>query len=189
MKNIAVFCSSSDVLNEKMYQQADALGRWIGQTQRNLIYGGSNLGLMKAVSRGMWMEINSQKSSTQKSEIIGVVPEILIQNKKVSPYNTRQITCKDLTERKMIMMRESDVFIAMPGSIGTLDEVFSVMAQHIIGIDKKKVIFWNIDGFWDKLFELFDSLRSTGVVYKPIESLYLKANTLEEVISFCNDKN
>lgn len=82
-------------------------------------------------------------------------------------------------------MRESDIFIAMPGSIGTLDEAFTVMAQHTIGIEKKMVVFWNLNGFWEPLFTFFNALKATGVMNNPLEHTYYKADTLEDIIRIC----
>lgn len=175
--NIAVYCSSSQELDKKIYQQAEELGKWIGENGHTLVYGGCYLGLMESVSDGV--------KKTGKGKVIGVVPQILIDRNKVSKNIDDMILCKDLSERKMIMMEKSDVFIAMPGSVGTFDEAFSVMAQHSIGIDNKMVIFWNIDGFWNGLFSFFDSIKNTGVAYKPLEALYYKAETIEEIADIC----
>lgn len=177
MKKIAVYCSSSETLDKFYYEQAEKLGKWIGENGHTLVYGGCSLGLMEAVSNGV--------KATGKGHITGVVPKILIEREKVSQNPDNIIYCDDLTERKRIMMEESDIFIAMPGSIGTLDEAFSVMAQHIIGIDKKMIIFWNLKGFWNGLFDFFETLKPTGVVNKSIEALYLKADTLEEIEELC----
>lgn len=170
---IAVYCSSSDALDSLYYQQAEELGKWIGMNCHTLVYGGARCGLMEAVAKGVRMSGNGN--------VIGIVPHILAEKNLVSSLPDNIIWCNDLTERKQIMMQESDIFIAMPGSIGTLDEAFSVMAQHIIGIDSKMVIFWNIKGFWNQLFAFFESIKQTGVVNKSIEALYYKADTLEEI--------
>lgn len=173
---IAVYCSSSDNLDPLYYQQTEELGKWIGSCNHTLVYGGASCGLMEAVAKGV--------RKAGKGNIVGIVPHILADRNLVSSLPDTIIWCNDLTERKQIMMQESDIFIAMPGSIGTLDEAFSVMAQHIIGIDRKMVIFWNINGFWNQLFAFFESIKPTGVVNKSIEALYHRADTLEEIKSF-----
>ena len=70
----------------------------------------------------------------------------------------------------------------MPGSVGTLDEVFTVLAANTIGIHSKKVLFWNINGFWDELFQLFWALKKKNVINKPLEDYVLVADTFDEVI-------
>ena len=78
--------------------------------------------------------------------------------------------------------------IALPGSVGTLDEAFSVIGETSIGLSTKKVIFWNINGFWDGLFNMLDDMKATGVQNKPIDSYLLKANSLDEVIELINNQ-
>lgn len=175
--NIAVYCSSSDQLSSEYYHQAEQLGEWIAENNHTLVYGGSRLGLMESVARGVKMT---------GGHIIGVLPYIIKERNLVSQYIDETIFCEDLTERKKIMMEKSEIFIVMPGSIGTLDEAFSVMAQHIIGINSKMVIFWNINGFWNELFKFFDSLKNTGVIYKPIHTLYYKADSIDEIEKIIN---
>ena len=175
--NIAVYCSSSSILDSVYYHQAEELGKWIGCEGHTLVYGGCKLGLMESVSDGV--------KRAKNGKVIGVVPKILIELDRVSKNSDEIIYCDDLTERKKIMMERSDIFIAMPGSVGTLDEAFSVIAQHSIGIDNKMVIFWNINGFWDGLFSFFESLKTTGVAYKPLENFYYKADSLEDIKKIC----
>ena len=175
--NIAVYCASSGSLAPCFYEQAESLGKWIGGQGHTLVYGGCSLGLMESVSKGV--------KATGKGWVIGVAPHILQERGLVSANIDEIVFCDDLTERKRIMMEKSDIFIAMPGSIGTLDEAFSVMAQHVIGIDGKMVIFWNLNGFWEPLFRFFDELGMTGVLRQPMENLYHKAETLKDIIAIC----
>ena len=70
----------------------------------------------------------------------------------------------------------------MPGSVGTLDEVFTVLAANTIGIHSKRVLFWNIDGFWDELFQMFRALERRNVINKPLSDYVLVANTFDELI-------
>ncbi len=175
--NIAVYCASSNDLAPYFYEQAEALGRWIGHQGHTLVYGGCSLGLMESVSKGV--------KDAGGGRVVGVAPHILQDRGLVSRNIDDIVFCDDLTERKRIMMQRSDIFIAMPGSIGTLDEAFSVMAQHVIGIDMKMVVFWNLNGFWEPLFKFFEELGKTGVLRQPMENLYHKADTLEDIIRIC----
>ena len=78
--------------------------------------------------------------------------------------------------------------IALPGSVGTLDEAFSVIGETSIGLSTKKVIFWNINGFWNGLFKMLDDMKVAGVQNKPIDAYLLKANSLDEVIEQINNQ-
>lgn len=88
----------------------------------------------------------------------------------------------------MFLENESEVIIVLPGSIGTLDEMFTVMASNTIGIHNKKVILWNINGFWDGLLQFFNGLLEKNVVNKPFEDMIVCVNTFEEVIEAINNQ-
>lgn len=171
---IGVFCSSSDKLPQEYYEQAEQFGQWIGANGHTLVYGGSRCGLMEALARGV--------RETGSLNVIGVVPKILIDRNMVSEQVGIKIPTENLTDRKAWMMKLSDVFVAMPGSVGTLDEAFSVIGEASIGISTKRVVFWNINGFWNSLFSMLKDMEHTGVVNKPLDKYMSEASTLEELI-------
>lgn len=171
---IGVFCSSSNRLAASYYEAASRLGIWIGENGHTLVYGGANCGLMEATAKA---------THEAGGHIIGVVPQILVDNKRVSQYIDETILTADLNDRKEQLIQQSDILIALPGSVGTLDEVFTVMAANTIGIHQKRILFWNIEGFWDGLFSMLDGLEGTGVVNKPMASIMSKANSFEELIA------
>lgn len=155
------------------YDEAARLGKWIGQQGRTLVYGGANCGLMETLARSV---------HEAGGRVLGVVPQILVDNNRVSLYIDETILTPDLNQRKQGIIDRSDVIIALPGSVGTLDEVFTVLAANTIGIHGKKVLFWNINGFWDELFQLFWALKKKNVVNKPLEDYVLVADTFDDVI-------
>lgn len=170
---IGIFCSSSNKLDEIYYEEADRLGRWIGSHGLTLVCGGASCGLMETLSRAV---------HESGGKVLGVVPQILIDRERVSTCIDDMVVTEDLNDRKQKLIENSDIILALPGSVGTLDEVFTVMAANAIGIHEKKVVFWNINGFWTGLFSLFDQMMLTGVVNKPFDSVMVKANTFEEIV-------
>ena len=172
---IGVFCSSSDTLDALYFAEAERLGKWIGENGHTLVYGGSRCGLMEAIARSV--------RQTGSFNVIGVVPKILIDRQMVSEQVGIKIPTENLTDRKAWMMKLSDVFIALPGSVGTLDEAFTVIGEASIGNSTKRIIFWNINGFWDSLFHMLDDLKTKGVVNKPLDGFIAKADTLDELIA------
>lgn len=180
IKNIGIFCSSSNKLDDSYYQEADRLGRWIGNHGLTLVYGGANCGLMETLAKAV---------HETGGKVLGVVPQILIDRNRVSTYIDEQILTENLNDRKEQLIGHSDIIIALPGSVGTLDEVFTVMAANTIGIHEKKVVFWNINGFWSDLFSMLDKLVLTGVVNKPFDNVMAKANTLEQVVRIIEKGN
>ena len=129
MGKIAVFCSASPVENEKFVNAAKELGRLIGLRKDTLIYGGASLGLMETVASAV---------KEYGGCVTGVVPEIIEERNAVSGLCDSIIKVKDLNERKQEMNRLADLFVALPGGIGTLDELFTVAAAVSIGYMDKK---------------------------------------------------
>lgn len=180
VEKIGVFCSSSDQMAPIYYQEAERLGHWIGETGKTLVYGGARCGLMEAVAQGV--------KKAGSINVIGVVPKLLIEKEMVSECVGIRIPTEGLVDRKAWLTKISDIMIALPGSVGTLDEAFSVIGETSIGLSTKKVIFWNINGFWDGLFKMLDEMKAAGVQNKPIDSYLLKANSLDEVIELINNQ-
>ncbi len=172
-RNIGIFCASSNRLEPVFYEEAKRLGEWIGRQGRTLVYGGANCGLMETLARSV---------HESGGRVLGVVPQILVDNDRVSGFIDEMVLTPDLNQRKQGIIDRSDIIIAMPGSVGTLDEVFTVLAANTIGIHSKRVLFWNIDGFWDELFQMFWGLERRNVINKPLSDYVLVANTFDEVI-------
>ena len=176
MKKIGVFCASSDKMEHIYYDSAYLLGKWIGESGRTLVYGGANCGMMEAVAKG---------TKEGGGTVYGVVPQRLIRERRVSEYIDITFHCNDLSDRKQYLVDESDVMIVLPGSVGTLDEAFCALASNTFGMHSKRVIFWNINGFYDLLFAFFERLEEQRVVNKPWKDMIDKVNTLEEIKAIC----
>ena len=158
MEKIGIFCSASGSIDPIYFDAAHQIGEWMGKNGKTLIYGGANLG-----------------------HVIGVVPSKLEENGKVSTYPDEIIATHDLSDRKDIILQQSDVLVALPGGIGTLDEVFHVMAAASIGYHQKKVIFYNADGFYNPLLAVLSELQARGFTRHPLSSYYEVANTFNEL--------
>lgn len=173
MEKIGIFCSASEVIEPIYFEKTRELGKWMGQNRKTLVYGGANLGLMECVA---------QSAKENGAFIMGVVPTKLEERGAVSDLLDVTFRVDDLSERKDTMLRESDVLVALPGGVGTLDEVFHVVASASIGYHHKKVIFYNVNGFWQPLLDFMDSMKGSGFARRPLENFYQVANTWEELI-------
>ena len=173
MERIGIFCSASEVIEPIYFEKTRELGKWMGQNRKTLVYGGANLGLMECVA---------QSAKENGAFIMGVVPTKLEERGAVSDLLDVTFRVDDLSERKDTMLRESDVLVALPGGVGTLDEVFHVVASASIGYHHKKVIFYNVNGFWQPLLDFLDSMKGSGFARRPLENFYQVANTWEELI-------
>ena len=134
MKNICVFCGASDGLDKSYYEEASKMGKLLAESGYNLIYGGSSMGIMGAVSKS---------AKEHGSKLIGIIPERLDKICKHTDNNTYDeyhIT-KGMRERKAKMDELSDGTIALPGGFGTLEEVSEMIVQKILGYNNKPIVF------------------------------------------------
>ena len=173
MERIGIFCSASEVIDPIYFDKASELGKWMGLNRKTLVYGGANLGLMECVAKA---------AKENGAFIMGVVPTKLEERGTVSDLLDVTFRVDNLSERKDTMLRESEVMVALPGGVGTLDEVFHVMASASIGYHHKKVIFYNVDGFWNGMLDFLNSMKGSGFAHRPLENYYHVANTWEELI-------
>ena len=169
---IGVFCSANNNLKPEFFALTDALGRWAAQEGHTIVFGGVNQGLMECVARA---------AHEAGGRTIGIVPMIVERSGRTSDYNDVTIPCDNLTDRKQLLMDQSDVFVALPGGIGTLDEVFTVAASATIGYHQKHLVLFNMKGFWNGLIALLDGLQAAGMVRGSWHDYISVAENLEEV--------
>lgn len=127
------------------------------------------------------MECVAKAASEEGGMTIGVVPSKIEENGHVSQHLSVEIPCDNLSDRKDLMLMRSDVVIALPGGLGTLDEIFTVAASATIGYHQKKVILYNIGGFWDTLVSLLDDLQSKGMIRGDYHRHIEVAETLDDI--------
>lgn len=172
MQKIGVFLSSKSDLPESYVQAAREVGALIGRTGRTLVYGGARKGLM---------EVLAQSVKANGGRVYGVVPDIIVDRGLVSDTLDVTFRCVDLSDRKAMMNRESEVLVALPGGIGTLDEVFTVMANAVIGISRQPVVFYNVDGCWDAVLAALTNLFEQGLVSGEPADYYSVATNIAEL--------
>ena len=172
---IAVFCSANDTIAPEYFTLTEQLGKWMAEQGHSLVFGGCNLGLMECVAKAV---------HEAGGQTIGVVPSIIEERGRVSDYVDVEIPCDNLSDRKELMLAQSDVSIALPGGVGTLDEIFSVVAAPSISYHQQQVILYNINGFWDSLVVLLDDLTAKGVIRGDYHQQIKVAHSLEELKQF-----
>ena len=171
--NICVFCSANANIEPAYYQAAEELGHWAAQKGHTIVFGGVNQGLMECLAKA---------TKEAGGHTVGVVPSIVEETGRTSRYNDEVVTCQNLSERKQLMLDRSDVFVALPGGVGTLDEVFTIAASYTIGYHHKRVILYNVNGFWDSLILLLDDLQQRGMVRGQWRDYIGVATTLEDIV-------
>lgn len=172
MKRIGVFLSSRQDVPPAYRQAAEEVGRWIGSTGRTLVYGGADRGLMEVLAR-------SVKESGGR--VAGAVPQFLLDRGWESPSLDVAFYCADLHDRKAVLIRESDVLVALPGGIGTLDEIFTVLAARATGMTRKRLVLYDTGGCWDTLLRLLDEIHAQGLSDAPAADTVETVSTTEEM--------
>ena len=170
---LVVYCSSQEGLDEKYQQLARELGTWIGKHGHSLLYGGSNAGLM---------HITAAAVHEAGGHVIGVIPEMF--RHRIDPVCDEVVYTANLGDRKQYMIEHGDVFIVLPGGIGTLDEWISTLAVMTIGNDDlRPVIVADLDGMFDATVEQLAVLTRTPFARGKNLSRTLVAHTAEELIT------
>ena len=169
-----IFCSANSDIEPVYFEKTRELGEWIVGNGDTIVFGGCDMGLMECIAEAVY---------TNGGMTIGVVPSKIEENGHVSPHLSVEIPCDNLSDRKDLMLLKSDVVIALPGGLGTLDEIFTVTASATIGYHGKKVILYNINGFWDSLIALLDDLQRRGMVRGDWRRHIMVAGSLEEIRS------
>lgn len=159
IRSICVYCGSSSGRNGTYVAAGYALGRSMAEAGIQLVYGGGTKGIMGAVARGA-LEAGGR--------VTGVIPRFLISKEATqSALGTLDdvIVTEDMHTRKHTMFEKSDAFVALPGGIGTLEEVVEIMTWAQLGRHRKPIAFVNIDGFWNPMMALIDHMRGEGFVH------------------------
>lgn len=170
---IAVYCSANEHIDPDFFHYTEELGQWMAREGHTLVYGGASMGLMECIGR----TVHENGGTT-----IGVVPRILEQGGRVSQAVDIEIPCDNLSDRKDLMLDHADICIALPGGIGTLDELFSVAASHTIGYHHKHIILYNMKGFWNTLIALLEDLQTKGMIRRHYTDYIAVADNLDDII-------
>jgi uncharacterized protein (TIGR00730 family) len=174
IRNVAVFCASANGSNPAYRTAAEELGRALASRNIGLIYGGSNVGLMKSVA---------EAALTADGRVIGVIPEVLVDLEVAHHGITELHITSTMHTRKALIGEKADAFIALPGGFGTFEELFEVLAWHTLKIHAKPILLLNINGFYDKLLIFLDHCVAEGMLKPKSRELLLVADTVQEALS------
>ena len=173
MKRIAVFCGASSGKDPAFTEGARALGKLLAERRLELVYGGSSLGLMGAVSNAV---IESGGS------VIGVIPDFFIKREEAHTGLSDLRVVKTMHERKALMAELADGFIALPGGIGTLDELFEIATWAQLGLHRKPIGFLNVANYYDILLAYLDRCVEQGLLGQQYRELMLVDTTGEGLL-------
>ena len=174
IRNIAVFCASADGSRSLYRAAAEELGRTLAARSIGLIYGGSNIGLMKAVA---------DATLEAGGKVIGVIPEVLVDLEVAHQGVTELHVTSTMHTRKALMAEKSDAFLVLPGGFGTFEELFEVLAWHTLKLHAKPILLLNTNGFYDKLLGFLDHCVAEGMLKPKNRKLLLVADTVEDAFA------
>lgn len=164
MNRIAVFCGSNDGVMPDYARQAKSLGNALLTLEMDLIFGGANVGLMRQVADVVL---------GGGGQVVGVMPRILAE-KQAHPNLTHLHIVETMNERKSIICSLADGFVTLPGGLGTLDELFEVLALAQLGVQRKPVGLLNCGGYYNKLLEFLDHATGQGFTDRKDRGLILE---------------
>jgi len=147
IRNICVFGGSNPGKEIKFLESANHLGRVLAERKIHLVYGGSSLGLMGGVSIAAFLE---------GSQVLGVIPKVLAKEDLLGKTIGEELQVSTMSERLNTMFKHADAFIALPGGLGTLEEIFHISSWGQLHIHHKPIDLLNVNGFYDKLLSFLD---------------------------------
>ncbi|MYM37085.1 TIGR00730 family Rossman fold protein [Duganella sp. FT94W] len=155
VKSICVYCGANAGVSPRFAEQARVLAKALVERNLALVYGGGNVGLMGIIA---------DEVLRLGGEVTGVIPSALVEREVGHTGLTRQFIVKDMHERKAMMAQLSDGFIAMPGGMGTLEELFEMLTWAQLGIHSKPIGVLNVDGYYDSLVGFIRHATQQGLV-------------------------
>jgi uncharacterized protein (TIGR00730 family) len=173
IKTVCVYCGSGPGTNPRFVEAAIALGKTFAENGVRLVYGGGSLGLMGAVAKS---------TLDHGGSVTGIIPEFLTARENAMAKVQEMIVTPDMHERKRLMFERSDAFVALPGGIGTLEELVEQLTWQQLGRHSKPVLLANIDGFWEPLLALLAHMRATQFIRPTLTVEILKAERVEDIL-------
>lgn len=172
---ITVFCGANNGRNEAYKENAIELGKWIAANNHTLVYGGGKVGLMGVIADTV-LENNS--------EVIGIMPQFLVDREISHTGITEFIIVDDMSIRKEKLVDLGDIFVALPGGPGTLEEISQVISLVRVGKKDAPCILMNVDGYYDFLEQYFDKMVEDGFLTKEDRGRTLFTDSIAEMQEF-----
>lgn len=171
-KLLCVYCSASRHLDERYYRGAAEVGRAMVAHGWGLVYGGGNIGMMGAVAQAV---------RETGGHVVGVIPEFMRARELANEQADELIVVDSMRERKRVMEERATAFLALPGGIGTLEELTEILTLRYINRIDKPVVIHNQDGFYEDLLRFFDRLSRERFKSVGVQPLYAVASGVDDI--------
>jgi uncharacterized protein (TIGR00730 family) len=173
IEKVCVYCGSSDIIHPTYLEAARVMGRELATRSMTLIYGAGRTGMMGELANSC-LEAGGT--------VVGVIPEVF-HTPQLAHQGLHELhVTEDMHSRKALLASMADAFIALPGGLGTFEELFEILTWAQIGLHTKPVGVLNVDGYFDPLLDLIDHARSRGFIYDEHRSLLICGKTPEAVL-------
>lgn len=173
IRSICVYCGSGPGANPHFVEAATAFGKILADNNIRLVYGGGSIGLMGAVAKSV---------HDHGGRVTGVIPEFLTAREHAMTGAHELIVTPDMHTRKQIMFERADAFVALPGGVGTLEELVEQLTWSQLGQHKKPILIANIDGFWEPFLKLIDHMRDMAFIRAGLSVNLLTATTVGDIL-------
>ena len=173
VRNVCVYCGSGVGAKPIYAEAARTLGKSLADADIGLVYGGGSLGLMGEVARA------TLKAGGRAT---GIIPAFLSEREQMLRDVNELVVTEDMHQRKMLMFQKSDAFVALPGGIGTLEELVEQLTWLQLGQHKKPIIVANIDGFWSPFLKLLDHMRADQFIRQDLEVNFTVVDRAEDIV-------
>lgn len=177
IRSICVYCGSQPGRDSAYGESGRLLGKTMAQAGIGLVYGGGAKGIMGAVADGVL---------AAGGRVTGIIPRFLVAKESSArslDRLTEVVMTEDMHQRKHAMFERSDAFVAMPGGIGTLEEVVEIMTWAQLGRHAKPIVFANINGFWEPMLTLISHMREEGFVHTASRVTPIVVNEAEAIVA------
>ncbi len=171
--SVCVYCGSNVGANASYVAAARTLGRLMAEQQIRLVYGGGSLGLMGELARSVLQH---------KGCVTGIIPGFLAEKERMLREADEMIVVEDMHDRKMQMFEKSDAFVALPGGIGTLEELVEQLTWAQLGRHKKPIVLLNIEGFWAPLLQLLQHMQAEAFIRAGMEVPFITVDGAEAIL-------
>jgi uncharacterized protein (TIGR00730 family) len=173
IKAICVYCGSSPGTDPAFVGAAQSFGKILAENGVRLVYGGGSIGLMGAVAEAVL---------EHGGDALGIIPEFLTRKERPRQLAQETIITRDMHERKQKMFEHADAFVALPGGIGTVEELVEQMTWAQLGRHKKPILVANINGYWNPFLTLIEHMRAQQFLPATSHVDCLVANRVEEIL-------
>jgi uncharacterized protein (TIGR00730 family) len=173
IKSIAVYCASSNKVRASFMDAAERLGASLASHGMRMIYGDGGIGLMAAVARG---------ALQAGGEVIGVIPQFMVDQGWNNPHSTQTIVTQTMHERKAKICEISDAMVALPGGIGTFEELLECLTWKQLGLHYNPVVILNTDGYYDTLLACIDLMVEEQMMRPIHKEMFVVVSDPEDVI-------